>query len=169
MHARFCLLTVAALIEGIKSYACKKYSLHGWKDFWGYADVNPFRQWITAEIATVSRRRRGGGEGWFLDLCLFKSSKVRFKFYYVCMRSSLFYLHHQCVVILSNDLYCAKHKSCHVYEQFVQGFVESHPFCEVCEKILPKTQRSMVRILTYYNLHMCISVSYNELSLQCAF
>lgn len=44
----------------------------------------------------------------------------------------------------------------HVYEQFVQDFVESHPICEVCEKILPKTQRSIVRILTYYNLHMCM-------------
>lgn len=36
------------------------------------------------------RRGGGGGGGWFLDLCLFKRSKVRFKLI-MCLRSSLFH------------------------------------------------------------------------------
>lgn len=67
--------------------------------------------------------------------------------------------------MLSNDLYRAKRECCHVCEQFVQDFVESHPICEVCEKILPKTQRSIVRILTYCNLHMRLRVSYHVIEL----
>lgn len=144
------------MIEGIIAYACKKYSLQGWKDFKGYSDSKLFSHWSIAEIAVSSQlpktRRRRMVFG-CLDVPLQeKQGAVQTLIMCACVHHC-FIWHRQCVVILSKDLYCAKHEC---YPAVCAGFclVPSH-LCEVCEKILPKTQRSLLRILTYCNLHMC--------------
>lgn len=109
--------------------------------------MNPFRQCIIAEIATISgppkRRRRRMFFGFVPPQE--KQGAVQTL---LCVHAFITILFASSVCGYTHYLYCAGHKCCQLYEQFVQDFVESHPICEVCEKILPKMHGSMVRILT---------------------
>lgn len=135
----------ALTIEGIKSYACKKYSLQGWKDFRGYSDRKLFSHWSIAEIAVSfqppRRRRRRRMVFGFVPLQE-KQGAVQTLIMCACVHH-YFIWHRQCVVILSNDIYCAKHECCHICEQFVQDFVESHPICERCARRFFQKRRGL--------------------------